>query len=89
MQPSSNPEYYDTPETLFSISPNIEPGLPIDAINCAIGRAQAVLVFVMSQFDGTTDAKFSNEVIGNALWAVAGDLKMIHKMTDFAWRQQE
>lgn len=89
MQPSSNPEYIGTPEDFFSISQDIEPGLPIDAINCAIDRAQAVLLFVMSQFDGTTEARFTDHVICNALWAVEGDLKMIQKMTDFAWRQPE
>lgn len=74
-----------TPEDLFSIRPDAEPGLPVDALHCALARAQATLHMVMTQFDGTQEPTFSSEVICNALWGVEGNLQMIEQMVKFAW----
>lgn len=75
----------DTPEHFFSSSPNLEPGLPIDAINCQLGRTMAVVSLLMSQFDGTCEDRLSDTHIVNALWAVQGDLERLHAMLKFGY----
>ncbi len=75
----------DTPENFFSPSSNLEPGLPIDAINCQISRTMAVVLLLASQFDGTSDARLADKHIANALWAVQGDLERLHALCKFGW----
>ncbi|MCO7557453.1 Rha family transcriptional regulator [Metapseudomonas otitidis] len=76
----------DTPEAFFSQPPNLEPGLPIDAINCQIRRTDATVALLISQFDGTCEGRLSDTHIANALWAVQGDLERLHALFSFGWR---
>lgn len=80
--------YFGTPEDASVINPDLEPGLPIDAIDCALSRAEAVLTMLSHQFDGEECSRISDEVIANVLWSVRGDLQQFRKLTDFAWQSE-
>lgn len=78
----------DTPENFFSPSSDLEPGLPIDAINCQISRTMAVVLLLVSQFDGTSEDRLADKHIVNALWAVQGDLERLHALCKFGWESR-
>ena len=67
----------DRPGTMLAIRPDAPAGIPIDAIDCAVARADAILTLVMGQFQGDGPAEFSNAVIVNSIWAVQGLLAEI------------
>lgn len=68
------------PEDMFDLPKNMEPGLPIDSINCTLVRADAILNLLMSRFDGTSDDRRPDSVICHALWAIQGELGLLKKM---------
>ena len=69
-----------TTEDVFVVANDLEPGVPINAINCAISRAQAILNLIMPQFDGTSEFRHSDPVICNAIWAIQGEIEKLSKM---------
>lgn len=69
-----------TSEELFEVPATAEPGYPIDAMDSALARADALLVMLMSQFSGESLVKHSDAVICNALWAVQGEIGLLMKM---------
>jgi hypothetical protein len=75
---------HSTPEDIFSLT-DVEAGVPIDAITCAISRADAVLLLLEDQFDDERPS-LSNHVIASALWDVRGTLGLIHKLAMHADR---
>lgn len=79
--------YNDTPEAMLSVDAGVPNELPIDALTCALSRADSILVMVNTFFNGSIKHGRPNDfVIANALWSVQGDLELIRKMVDFAYR---
>lgn len=70
-------EMLDRPEAVLAIRPDAPAGIPIDAIECALSRADATLLLLMDQFEGSEPTTFSNKVIVNALWSVQGLLEQV------------
>lgn len=64
------------PETMLAVAPGAEAGMPIDAINAACTRADAVLQLLQANFEGS-EVRCSNSVILAALWDVQGTLGLI------------
>ena len=90
MAASARPQLYpDTPEAFFCQPPNMEPGLPIDAINCQLARTSATVALLMCQFDGTCESRLSDTHIANALWGVQADLDRLHALFSFGWQSRK
>nr|WP_286949083.1 hypothetical protein [Pseudomonas sp. UBA6718] len=68
------------PETMLTVAPGAEPGVPIDAITAACSRADAVLELLIGQFNDEANARFSDTVICNALWSVQGTLEQVRAL---------
>ncbi|MCO8165484.1 hypothetical protein NJC38_25435 [Pseudomonas sp. 21LCFQ010] len=64
------------PEHLLRVANDVEPGIPIDAITCAIDRADAVLCLLEDHFDGDKPP-LSSHIISSVLWDVRGTLGLI------------
>ena len=77
MMETANGQLLDLPETLFVIRSDAPAGVPIDAIECAVSRAQSILTMVSAEFNKDEPCQWSPSVIANALWAVEGILEQI------------
>ncbi|MNC26868.1 hypothetical protein D3C75_750150 [compost metagenome] len=66
---------FSLPEDLLCVNPTAEAGLPIDAITCAIERADSVLTLLEDHFEG--ESRLANHVIAAVLWDVRGTLGLI------------
>ncbi|MCU1739870.1 MULTISPECIES: hypothetical protein [unclassified Pseudomonas] len=64
------------PEDLLCVSKNAEAGVPIDAITCAIDRADSVLTLLEDHFENES-SRLANHVIAAVLWDVRGTLGLI------------
>ncbi|WP_416758168.1 hypothetical protein ACMGGD_03675 [Pseudomonas sp. BNK-6] len=64
------------PEDLLCVSLNAEAGVPIDAITCAITRADSVLTLLEDHFESES-SRLANHVIAAILWDVRGTLGLI------------
>ncbi|NSX10099.1 hypothetical protein HTX81_16060 [Pseudomonas lini] len=64
------------PEDLLCVSMNAEAGVPIDAITCALTRADSVLTLLEDHFDSESP-RLANHVIAAILWDVRGTLGLI------------
>lgn len=64
------------PEDLLCVSMNAEAGVPIDAITCAIERADSVLTLLEDHFENES-SRLANHVIAAVLWDVRGTLGLI------------
>ena len=69
-----------TPEDVLSIASDMPAGYPIDAIDCALSRANAVLILLSGQFDGSDNERLAGHLIANILWSIQGDLALIQKL---------
>lgn len=67
-------------EEIFVLAEDLEPGIPINAIDCSISRTEAILMLIMPQFDGTSSFRHNDQVICNAIWAIQGELEQLSKM---------
>jgi len=67
------------PEDLLCVSPTVEAGVPIDAITCAIDRADSVLTLLEDHFDSES-SRLANHVIAAVLWDVRGTLGLIRTL---------
>lgn len=63
------------PEDILSVSQRAGAGVPIDAIACAIERADSVLTLLEDHFEG--ESRLSNRVIAAVIWDVRGTLGLI------------
>ncbi|SDU04760.1 hypothetical protein SAMN05216296_1472 [Pseudomonas pohangensis] len=79
--PSIHQRFFTTPEDVLTVPENMPAGYPVDAISCAIARADAMLLLIEGQFDAD-DGRLADHVIANALWAVRGELAVIGKLVD-------
>lgn len=66
-----------TPEDFMVLRPDAPAGVPIDAIECAIARANSILILLQGQFESEDSNTLSNGIIANTLWAVQGMLEEI------------
>ncbi|MBK5342269.1 hypothetical protein JFU48_12860 [Pseudomonas sp. TH49] len=64
------------PENLLCVNPTAEAGVPIDAITCAIDRADSVLTLLEDHFENES-SRLANHVISAVLWDVRGTLGLI------------
>jgi hypothetical protein len=64
------------PEDLLCVSKSAEAGVPIDAITCAIERADSVLTLLEDHFESES-SRLANHVIAAVLWDVRGTLGLI------------
>jgi hypothetical protein len=64
------------PEDLLCVNPTVEAGVPIDAITCAIDRADSVLTLLEDHFESES-SRLANHVIAAVLWDVRGTLGLI------------
>ena len=64
------------PEDLLCVSTTIEAGVPIDAITCAIDRADSVLTLLEDHFESES-SRLANHIIAAVLWDVRGTLGLI------------
>lgn len=72
--------FKDTPEAFFDVPANAEPGYPIDAIDCALARADSTLTMLLGQFDGTGEQAYAPHIVANVLWAIQGEIRLAKKM---------
>ena len=68
------------PEDLLCVSKEAEAGIPIDAITCAIDRADSVLTLLEDHFESDS-SRLANHVIAAVLWDVRGTLGLIKTLT--------
>jgi len=68
------------PEDLLRVSNDVEAGIPIDAITCAIERADSVLMLLEDHFEGD-QSRLSNHIIASVIWDVRGTLGLIKTLT--------
>ncbi len=68
------------PEDLLCVNPIAEAGVPIDAITCAIARADSVLTLLEEHFENDS-SRLANHVIAAVLWDVRGTLGLIKTLT--------
>ena len=71
------------PEDFLSVSAGAPNGLPIDEINCALARADAVISMVMMALS-SEDCRPADFVLTDALWSAQGQLALIRQMADHA-----
>ena len=70
-------QHCSQPEDLLCVTAQAPAGVPIDAITCAVERAQAVLCLLEDQFEVEQGQRLNNRVILGALWDVRGTLEQI------------
>jgi hypothetical protein len=75
-------KYLDTPEEYIKI-PDGEK-FPIDAINCAKTRAQAILTMLIN--DIGNENLLSPTTVSNGLWAIEGYLDQIEILIDHSYK---
>ena len=80
---------FTTPEQALAISADVPAGYPIDAIDCALSRADAVLDLLACQFDGADSPRLADNIISNALWAVSGELALLRKLFEHGHKTEE
>lgn len=68
------------PEDLLCVSQQAEAGIPIDAITCAIDRADSVLTLLEDHFD-SDKPRLANHVLASVIWDVRGTLGLIKTLT--------
>ena len=73
-------QHFSQPEDMLCITANAPAGVPIDALTCAIERAQAVLCLLEDQFEAEQSQRLANRVILGALWDVRGTLEQIRTL---------
>ena len=71
---------FSLPEDLLDVSNDIEAGVPIDAITCAIARADSVLTLLEDHFD-SDKPRLANHVLASVIWDVRGTLGLIKTLT--------
>lgn len=80
---SAEPDIKDGTAEELLIMPTDYKGLPSDAINAALLRANAVLLLLQVQVeaDGNVE-RLSRDILSTAIWAVQGELGLIGKMIE-------
>lgn len=71
---------FTLPEDLLCVSKNAVAGVPIDAITCAIDRADSVLTLLEDHFD-SDKPRLADHIISSVIWDVRGTLGLIKTLT--------
>ena len=71
---------FTLPEDLLCVSKEAQAGIPIDAITCAIDRADSVLTLLEDHFD-SDKPRLANHVLASVIWDVRGTLGLIKTLT--------
>lgn len=67
-----NRNYSGTPEHYLRPAAVSDRGdLDVDALQCALSRAEALCILLVGQFDGSSD-RCSDKTLGGAVWALEG-----------------
>lgn len=69
---------FDTPETLMAVRPEAPPGVHLDALNTALGRAEAILQLVDLASASQAAATLPRGIVAPALDAVVGLIREAH-----------
>ena len=77
--PMNSAMSFALPEDLLCVHNGAEAGVPIDALTCAVERANSVLLLLEDQFD-CDGPRLANHVIAAALWDVRGTLGLIRTL---------
>lgn len=73
---------FTLPEDLLFVDKGVEAGVPIDAITCAIARADSVLTLLEDHFESEGDRpRLANHVLAAVIWDVRGTLGLIKTLT--------
>lgn len=81
-------KYAGTPEELFEVPADAPAGYPIDAIDCALTRADSTLIVLSGQFDGTGAEENAPHIVANVLWSIQGDIRLALKMLRHAYAKE-
>jgi len=74
--------FSNTPEGLFRMASNAPSGYPLDAIDCALDRADAVILMLAGQFDGSNEDRLHDRIISNVLSAIHSEVRLIRTMIE-------
>ncbi len=78
-----------TPEDVMTVAADLPAGYPVDAMECALLRADAVLVLLSGQFDGTGSGQLlADNIIADALWSVRGQLAAVRKLLEHGYNTE-
>ncbi len=70
------------PEDLLDVSKDAGAGIPIDAITCAINRADSVLTLLEDHFESESERpRLANHILAAVIWDVRGTLGLIKTLT--------
>lgn len=83
--PSRAKSYANTPEEAAEIDPEALPGYHVDAINCALLRADSMLLMLSCQFTDEESCELHHSDISNVLWAVQGEIEMVRKLVEHGY----
>ena len=72
---------FSLPEDLLCVSKDAEAGVPIDAITCAIDRADSVLTLLEDHFESDRHHVWPITSSAAVLWDVRGTLGLIKTLT--------
>lgn len=72
-------QFTGQPEDILCVPAGAEAGLPVDEINCAVVRAEAVITMVMMALSDS-DGRPADHVLNDALWCAQSQLALIKKM---------
>ncbi|SDS84584.1 hypothetical protein [Pseudomonas prosekii] len=73
---------FSLPEDLLDVCKDAEAGIPIDAITCAINRADSVLILLEDHFESASDRpRLANHILAAVIWDVRGTLGLIKTLT--------
>lgn len=69
-----------SPENFPNVTRHAYEGCPADVIDCALARADAVLVMLSGQFDGANEERLADSVISIVISAIQGEIRHVKEM---------
>ena len=73
---------FDTPETLFAINSEAQPGLYLDALNATLARADAVANLLAAACSDLAEGYSVNQTtIADAVWCLSGLIEQVRAIT--------
>jgi hypothetical protein len=73
---------FDTPEELFSINSEAEPGLYLDALNCTLARADAVATLMaVARSDLADGYSVDQRTVADGVWTLCGLIETARTIT--------
>ena len=73
---------FDTPEALFAINSEAQPGLYLDSLNCVLARADAIVQLLASaSADLEAGYAVNQTTIADAVWCLSGLIDQARAIT--------